>query len=128
MKKLLIVTALAFGLSAISSHAAVLYPSIVSPLRSAIADEIDVLTNSPALSPEETRQLRLLRQSARNLDRRGRATLFGDVQILSSLATSLTHAFPAGEFDPQLQQAILDYRTCFCKQHLICRRTSMLCR
>jgi hypothetical protein len=109
MKKLLMIAALAFGLSAIPSSAAVLFPSIVSPLRSAIADEIDLLTNSPEQSPEETRQLRLLRQSARNLDRRGRATLFGDVQILSSLTTSLTRGFRDGEFDPLLQQAILDY-------------------
>ena len=109
MKKLLIVAALALGLGAIPSTAAILYPSIVAPLRSAIADEIDSLTNNPALSREETRQLRLLRQSSRNLDRRGRASLFGDVQILSGLATSLTRGFPGGEFNPLLQQAIFDY-------------------
>jgi hypothetical protein len=109
MKKLLMIAALAFGLSAIPSSAAVLYPSIVSPLRSAIVDEIDLLTNNAAVSPEETRQLRLLRQSIRNIDRRGRATLFGDVQVLSGLTSSLTRGFREGEFDPLLQQAILDY-------------------
>src|SRR6188768_3042911 len=109
MKKLLLVAALALGLSAIPSTAAVLYPSIIAPLRSAIADEIDSLTNNAALSPQEARQLRLLRQSTRNLNRRGRATLIGDVQILSGLATSLTRSFPGGEFNPLLQQAILDY-------------------
>jgi hypothetical protein len=109
MKKLLMIAALAFGLSAIPSGAAILYPSIVSPLRSAILDEIDLLTNNAAASPEERRQLRVLRQSIRNIDRRGRATLFGDVQILSGLTSSLTRGFGEGEFDPLLQQAILDY-------------------
>ncbi len=109
MKKQLIVAALALGLSVIPSTAAVLYPSIIAPLRSAIVDEIDSLANNAALSPQEIRQLRLLRQSTRNLSRRGRATLIGDVQILSGLATSLTRSFPEGEFNPLLQQAILDY-------------------
>ena len=110
MKKLLFLGALILGVSAISSNSAVLYPSVVEPIRSAIADEVDVLTNSPALTPDEARQLRLLKQARRNIERAGRPSLFGDVQILASLTTSLTHAFPDGEFDPLLQFAILDYR------------------
>lgn len=109
MKKLLIIGALALALGTGSANAALLFPSILAPLREAIAFELEFLTNSPALTPEEERQLRLLRQATRSIERPGRVSLFGDIQVLAGVASSVTRAFPEGDFDPLLQDAIADY-------------------
>ena len=99
-------TVLLFG--SVKIQAAVSLPSVFAPIRSAIADEFATLTNNPSAPAQQRRQMRLLRQARRTLDRPGRPSLFGDVQILASLANSLTRAFPDAEFDLLLQVAVAD--------------------
>jgi hypothetical protein len=101
---------LAVGLGAFQTDAAVLFPSIFQPIRSGIVDEIQALTNSPPLTPEESRRLRLLNQARRNIDRAGRPSLFGDVQVLASVNNNLTRLFPGGQFTPLMESAIFDFR------------------
>ena len=103
-------SALAVGLGAFQTDAAVLFPSIFQPIRSGIVAEIQALTNSPPLTPEESRRVRLLNQARRNIDRAGRPSLFGDVQILASVNNNLTRLFPGGEFTPLVESAVFDFR------------------
>jgi hypothetical protein len=110
MKRYLAFVAVVIATGVIPARAAVFEPSIVAPIRDAIVEELAALTNNPSGSTQELRQRRLLRQAQRTLDRAGRPSLFGDVQILASLASSLRNAFPDGEFDLLLQVAIADYR------------------
>lgn len=110
MRKLMLLAALALGLGAFSAKGAVLFPSVFQPIRSGIVEEIQSITNEPPRTREENRRLRLLNQARRSIDRAGRATLFGDVQILAGLNNTLSRLFPDGEFTPLIETAILDYR------------------
>ena len=108
MKKLAVCLTAVLLFGCVHIHAAVSLPSVFAPIRSAIADQLAALTNNPAGRGPQARQMRLLRQARRTLDRPGRPSLFGDVQILAGLANSLTRAFPDAEFDLLLQVAVAD--------------------
>jgi hypothetical protein len=90
-------------------RAAVLLPAL-NDVRDLIVEELAGLTNAPVLTPEERRQVRMLNQARRNIERAGRPSLFGDIQILSGVSSTLSRAFPDGEFNFALQQSVLAYQ------------------
>jgi hypothetical protein len=110
MRRIIAIGILAlFGAGSSNVRAALLYP-FLEPVQTLVVSNIAGVTNRAELSREERQQFRALVQARNTLDRRARTGLVNDVQVLASLSTLLPRAFPDGEFDLLLSDALLQYR------------------
>lgn len=89
-----------------TSRAATLFP-FLRPVRAEITNQIAFRTSGGSSNAAD---LRLLTQARNLIDRRrGRATLSGDLQILSTVATLLSRTSSRIEFEPLLQDSAISY-------------------
>lgn len=94
------------------ASAATAFP-FLTPIRTEILGQIASLNDTnlhPILTAQERTQLRALLQARNLLSRRGRASLAGDLQMLSTLSLQLGRLFPQGEFEPLLDDAVVQYQ------------------
>jgi hypothetical protein len=84
--------------------------SFLEPVQVLVASNIAGVTNRAELSRDERRQLRTLLQVRNLMERRVRASLVNDVQVLATIGTQLRRAFPEGDFDLLLSDALVQYR------------------
>ena len=98
-----------FCAATIPARAALLYP-FLEPLQVLVASNIAGVTNRAELSREERQQLRALIQAENLMERRVRASLVNDVQVLATISTQLRRSFPDGDFDLLLSDALAQYR------------------
>lgn len=95
--------------SALKSEGALVYP-FLDPVRVIVATNIAAVTNRAELTREERQQFRALIQARNQFERRGRASLVNDVQVLATVSPLLRRAFPDGDFDLLLADALVQYR------------------
>jgi hypothetical protein len=88
---------------------ALLYP-FLEPVQSLVLSNIASVTNRAELPPEERQQLRALLQARNLIDRRGRASLVNDIQVLAGVTPLLQRSFPDGDFELLLSDALVQYR------------------